>query len=154
MAKYTGAIPDGAERTELVTLFLRVPAEDWPRIVLGEKTEFRTTPREGSKLGRAKTPTPVVAYRTRRGHANDFKLMVLEEYRREPLFEVSLNPELLAREGFETYDHFRAYWKARQRREFVPMEVVQVWRLRRWQEGDLIRQGHNVLRQLYGTYLP
>lgn len=153
MAKYTGVAPAGAERAEAVTLFLRVPAVDWPRLMVGEKTEFRTTPREGSRIGKAKTPTPVVAYRTRRGHANDFKLMVLEEYRREPLFAVSEVPESLEREGFETYDHFRRYWRARQRRPFVPLEVVQVWRVRHWQDGDLVRQGYGLLKRLYGAYL-
>ena len=145
--------PAGAERATATTLFLKVPAVDWPRIVLGEKTEFRTTPREGSQLGNAKAPTPVVAYRERRGHDSDFKLMVLEEFRREPLFEVSLNPELVAREGFASYDQFRGYWKGRQRREYVPMEVVQVWRVRPWQDGDLVRQGYELLKRLYGAYL-
>ncbi|MFL5350909.1 MAG: hypothetical protein ACJ8AT_39580 [Hyalangium sp.] len=153
MARYKGVAPEGAERAEAVTLFLRVPAVDWPRLVLGEKTEFRTTPREGSRITKAKTPTPVVAYRTRRGHDNDYKLMVLEEFRREPLFEVSQHPELLKREGFENYDLFRRYWRARQHREFVPMEVVQVWRVRSWEDGDLVRQGFELLKRLYGAYL-
>jgi hypothetical protein len=153
MAKYKGVAPKGGERAEAVTLFLRVPAVDWPRIVVGEKTEFRTTPREGSRMGKAKCPTPVVAYRTRQGHDNDFKLLLLQEMRAEPLFAVSEVPESLAREGFETYDLFRRYWRARQRRPFVPLEVVQVWRVCLPTQRDYRDMGDRLLCQLYGPYL-
>jgi len=31
--------------------------------------------------------------------------------------------------------------------------VVQVWRVRLWQDGDLVRQGYELLKRLYGAYL-
>lgn len=155
MGSHGGSGPNGLTQHQASTLFLRVPAVDWPRVRIGEKTEFRTMPRESSRLLTAYLPTPVVAYSTGSGPFREtvHELMVLEERKHEPLFAISEDAEALAREGFESYDLFRRYWRARQRGVYRPMQKVWVWRVRRWESGDVIRQGAALLRQLYGEHL-
>lgn len=136
------------------TLFLRVPSADWSRIYVGEKTEFRARPGEASRLLTVNLPTPVVAYAQRRATGYQSKLMVLEEKRYEPLFNIAQDAEALAREGFETYDEFRRYWRARRKGIYRPMEMVHVFRVRPWGGYDLQRFGVQLLAHLYGEWLP
>jgi hypothetical protein len=143
-------------RHQASTRFLRVPAEDWARVRIGEKTEFRTRPRERSNITTCALPTPVVAYTTRRsGDVDPFstKLMVLLERRYEPLFNIAEDPGALEREGFESYAHFRSYWKARNGGKYVPMQRVYVWRVREFVENDTYVLGTELLRELYGEHL-
>lgn len=144
------------------TRFLRVPSFDWPAVKIGAKTEFRTKPREGSRLITCNTPTPVVAYSLSNGPLRQIvsKLMVLEERKFEPLFALAEDAEGLAREGFESYDHFRRYWRKRNKGRFVPMQRVWVWRVRpwrhapdEWSRGDEDKMGEALIEELYGEHL-
>lgn len=149
-----GSAPKPYMQRKASTLFLRVPVEDWPRVVIGEKTEFRTLPREGSVLHKAYLPTPVVAYCVRPVDQYVNKLMVLLERRIEPVFAISDDPAAIAREGFESYDEFRRYWRKRRKGAYRPMERVQVWRVRPYTEGDMTILGAQMFRRLYGDFLP
>lgn len=142
-------------RHQASTRFLRVPAADWPAVRLGAKTEFRTRPRESSRLLSCNVPTPVVAYTTSTLGWPDIKsqLMVLEDRRYEPLFNIAEDEGALAREGFESYDHFRRYWRKRNAGRYVPMQRVWVWRVRRFEPGDLQALGARLLTDLYGEHL-
>lgn len=134
------------------TLFLRVPRIDWTRVKVGEKTEFRTRPREGSNLLNVNLPTPVVAYSQRPTGGYDTWLMVLLEKRYEPLFALASDPEGVAREGFDSYEEFRSYWRRRKRGRFKPMEHVYVWRVRNATPEDAEEFGPAIYHRLYGEY--
>lgn len=160
MGSRGGNAPNPYAQHQAFTQFLRVPFIDWPRVKIGEKTEFRTKPRESSRILRANTPTPVVAYAINGSGEYDRKLMVLEEHRYEPLFAISDDSEAIAREGFETYDHFRRYWRKRRKGVYRPMERVHVWRVRRFHLGtdpfeadDESTLGVALFEHLYGDYL-
>lgn len=135
------------------TAYLRVPHPDWPRVRLGAKTEFRTRHREACAAVIAKPPTPVVAYAENTSGTLDYQLMVLEDYRYEPVFNVSLDPEAVAREGFDSYDEFRRYWRARCDGAYMPTEKVWVWRLRPLAPGDLDMLGASLVAHLYGKFM-
>jgi hypothetical protein len=155
MGSRGGNAPNPWSQRQVSTLFLRVPFEDWTRIKLGEKTEFRTKPREGARLLSVKLPTPDVAYAHSLTVGYDGKLMVLEERRYEPLFAISQDEAAIQREGFASYDEFRRYWRKRRKGVYRPMERVYVWRVRPWQGNhDLTRMGTRVLHALYGDFLP
>jgi hypothetical protein len=134
------------------TLFLRVPRVDWPRVKIGEKTEFRTRPREGSDLLSVNPPTPVVAYSVDGNGKYDRQLMVLLERRFEPLFAITEDPDAIAREGFDSYEEFRAYWRRRRHGAYAPMERVFVWRVRLWEDDDDRTFGARLFTRLYGEY--
>lgn len=155
MGSLGGNAPNGYRQHKASTLFLRVPVLDWPRVKVGEKTEFRTRPGEGSSLLRVNAPTPVVAYRpATQTQPIDGKIMVLLERRYEPLFNISTDPEAVRREGFETYDEFRRYWRKRRKGVYRPMEQVHVWRVRPWEgQHDLVRFGVTLLGRLYGEFI-
>jgi hypothetical protein len=135
------------------TIFLRVPAVDWPAVQRGVKTEFR------SQAGRNKTPqlwqvdppTPVVAWSLVRG-THTAQLMVLEDIWREPLGVIS--PESLQREGFASLAEFRRYWISREHRHFTPTREVFAYRLRPWLPEDHDVMGSRLLERLYGDFLP
>lgn len=143
-------------RHQVTTRFLHVPAIDWPRVKIGEKTEFRTSPREGSRIITCNLPTPVVVYSKGAGAIDMLpaKLMVLTHRSFEPLFNIAENPEAIAREGFPDYDHFRRYWRARNKGVYRPMQRVWVWRVREFTENDVYVLGTSLLRELYGEHLP
>lgn len=156
MGSHGGDAPNPYTQRHASTLFLRVPNGDWARVKIGEKTEFRTMPKESSRLLRCKTPTPVVAYTVRRAlNQYDAALMVLQERRHEPLFAISENPEAITREGFASYDEFRRYWRARMKGVYRPMQMVRVWRVRPWdrEAGDALLFGLELLEHLYGDFL-
>lgn len=154
MGSQGGNAPNPYTQHKASTLFLRVPAEDWPRVKIGEKTEFRTRPKESSRLLTIYTPTPVVAYMRDGMGRYDANLMVLEERRFEPLFQISQDAEAIAREGFSSYDEFRRYWRKRRKGVYRPLERVWAWRVRLWDRGEDDRRfGLDLLHRLYGAWL-
>jgi hypothetical protein len=136
------------------TVFLRVPAYDWPAVKRGLKTEFRSGwgKNKTPKLFQVEPPTPVVAYTVQRGEY-EARLMVLEAIWLEPLGAIS--PESLEREGFASLAEFRTYWLERERRRFTPTRQVFVYRVRPWVAGqDEAPMGEALLQRLYGEFLP
>lgn len=143
-------------RHQASTRFLRVPAVDWPAVRIGAKTEFRTRPRDGSRLLTCNTPTPVVAYTTSSTPLRELRtqLMVLLERRYEPVFSIAEDADALAREGFDDYAHFRRYWRKRNGGRYVPMQRVWVWRLRSWDKhSDPSDLGCQLIHDLYGEHM-
>lgn len=142
-------------QARLSTLFLRVPATDWASVLGGYKREFRVRGDGISRLNRAKTPTPVVAYAvagppTARVHYGP-ALMVLEGTYRQPVGAIS--PESIEAEGFTDIAGFRRYWMQRTQRPFRPLDEVHVYRVRPWYQLDRDDMGHLLLERLYGEYL-
>jgi hypothetical protein len=157
MGSQGGDGPNGLRQRQVSTLFLRVPSIDWPAVRIGVKTEFRTMPRAGSRIVLNRNyPTPVVAYATSNGPLRELahRLMVLEAHRFEPLFAIAEDAEALRREQQPSYDHFRRYWRMRQKGVYRPMQQVHVWRVRPFRlEDDLEQFGVQLLHRLYGDYL-
>lgn len=136
-----------------MTQFLEVPGDDWLRIEHGEKTEFRTTEyNSGMTVDKVRFPTPVVLYADRGSGKHWRRLMVMDAHRYEPLFNISDDPEGVAREGFESYDHFRRYWRAKSG-SYNPMQMVHVWQVHRPEPGDYAVMGLLLFKRLYGDYL-
>lgn len=146
-----GVAPSGLPQRQLKTLFLRAPYQDWPALSQGHKTEFRV-PVRGKMADRFHAPTPVVLYAVK-SPTHVHKLMVLVEHRVESLLDIDQQPDALRREGFETYEHFRNYWRARTRRPYVPMAKVEVFRLAPWWGVGDVALGEALLERLYGDYL-
>lgn len=132
------------------TLFLRVPAYDWPRVRRGLKTEFRTSGAK-SDLDYVEPPIPVCAYSINRlGY--DSQLMVVEKRWREPLAAIS--EESLAREGFKTLAEFRAYWCHREKRRFPPTRMANVYQVRPFDPlADQTYFANLIFERLYGQFL-
>lgn len=131
-----------------------MPGEDWLRVKIGEKTAFRMPERDwlGSRLVNQGLPTPVVAY-ARINRAYDHALMVLEGHRLEPVILIEDDPDALAREGYESYDHFRRYWRKRRGGLYTPAELVHVWEVRPWEEeSDFEEMGKVLLQRVYGEF--
>lgn len=134
------------------TLFLRVPSQDWAAVKHGSKTEFRTVkPTAIATFDSVEVPTPVVAYAVKPGGRHDSQLMVLTAAWREPLGAIS--PESLAAEGFPSLAVFRRYWMQRTHRRFQPLMIVNVFRLREFQEEDRAILGAQLLQRLYKEHL-
>lgn len=148
--------PSGYPRHQLSTLFLRVPSGDWTRVVVGEKREFRTSPREGVLILSARCPTPVVLYTISPTGGRACKLMVLEHQERQRLIDIAELPDALAAEGFATYADFKAYWKKRNGGVFRPLQQVVVHRVRPWggQDQDGTTFGSAWMELLYGKFFP
>lgn len=144
--------PKPYEQRRASTVFVRVPTSDWVEVKSGHKTEFRGSPGAVSSLNWVETPTPVVAYRYSRAHGYDAALMVLEERWQEPLGAIT--PESLAREGHESFAHFRRYWIRREGKRFRPTREVVVYRIRRWAPEDARLFADRLLARLYGDFLP
>lgn len=132
------------------TVFVRVPAVDWPAVKRGIKREFRGSLGKQSALFSVKTPSPCVAYSIVRG-SHDARLMILEEVRQEQVGAIS--PESLAAEGFESFEEFRRYWMRRERSKFRPTKQVFVYRLRPWEMTDRDVMADLMLRRLYGDWM-
>jgi hypothetical protein len=145
-----GRGPKPYKQTQLRTTFLRVPTADWPAIKRGVKTEFRSQGGNVNPMWRVQTPCPVVVYR-KAPAGYDALLMVLVETWREKLIEMS--PESLANEGFATFEEFRHHWMRRERRKFMPLAEVSVYRLRPWTEEDRRMMADMILERLYGEFL-
>ena len=141
--------PKPFKQAQLRTTFLRVPAIDWSAVKLGTKTEFRAAGGAMTAMWRVECPAPVVIWRkTAVGY--DSALMVLEATWRERLIDIS--EESLRREGLSSVDEFRRYWVRRERRRFMPMNEVSVYRLRPWCDDDL-EIGQRLLERLYGEFM-
>lgn len=134
------------------TVFLRVPTADWTVVRRGMKTEFRASPGAVSGLKFIEPPTPVVAYRVDRSHGYDAALMVLEDRWQEPVGSIS--PESLEREGFASFPEFRRYFVNRERRKFRMTRNVTVYRIRPWCPTDARTFADDLLKRLYGAFLP
>lgn len=139
------------KQTQLRTVFLRVPTQDWLQVTRGVKTEFRAARGHQTQAWAIKVPTPVVAYRVLRCEKHEAKLMVLEKTWREPLGAIS--EESLAREGYATFAEFRRYMRNRERRPFRPLQEVQVFQVRPWVEADRTDMASLLLDRLYGDFL-
>lgn len=132
------------------TVFLRVPAADWPAVSRGKKREFRAASGQVSGLHFVEPPTPVVCYTVRVGK-HDSRLMVLEKRWTEPLG--SITDESLRNEGFSSFEEFRRYWMRRERRRFRPTREVVVYSVRPWDGGDEDWFSQELLKHLYGEWL-
>lgn len=131
------------------TIFLRVPAVDWPAVKRGLKTEFRAGGGESSQLWNVECPTPVVAYaKVRDRYAG--QLMLLEARWQEPLG--AIDAESLAREGFASLAEFRRYWMYRERKRFTPTRNIFVYRVRPITPGDLDEAARGLLDRLYSDF--
>lgn len=132
------------------TIFLRVPAADWPLVSRGKKREFRAASGQVSALQFVEPPTPVVAYTERRGQHEGI-IMVLERRWREPLGAIT--EESLEAEGFHTFEAFRRYWMQREKRRFRPTREVTVYRVRPWTPDDIEVFSLRILEHLYGEWI-
>lgn len=146
-----GRGPKPFPQSQVRTTFLRVPSIDWAAIKRGSKTEFRSMGGNTSPMWRVKTPCPVVIYKKGAGGYAS-QIMILVETWREKLIEMS--PASLEAEGFKSFDDFRRYWMRRERRKFMPMNEVSVYKLRPWQSGDLQLMGELLMKRLYGDFIP
>ena len=144
--------PRPYRQRSLQTVFVRVPAMDWPAVKRGIKTEFRAGGGRGatSQTWKVPTPVPVVAYTIRRGQY-DARLMILERCWQEPLGAIS--PESLRREGFANLAEFRTYWLRREHHRFRATRKMFVYRLRPWTPEDASASADRLLRHLYGDFL-
>lgn len=146
----TTSSPSPWRQFEARTTFVRVPAGDWAQVRIGAKTEFRATGRAATQLWNITCPMAVVIYAVRQG-AHSSMMAVLEETWSEPLAAIS--PESLANEGFESMAAFRRYWLERTKRRFRPMQIVQVYRIRLWQDDDAANLGLKLIEKLYQEHL-
>lgn len=151
MGSRGGDAPNGLKQRKLQTLFLRAPFQDWASLTQGYKTEFRSKPKGRALLLDA--PTPIVLYTVSSLGRESHRLMVLVEHTTEHLIDIAEKPDSLLREGFETYDHFRRYWRARTKRPYRPLDTVEVFQLAPWAETERLRLGMVLLDRLYGAYL-
>lgn len=135
------------------TRFLRVPSPDWAGVKHGSKREFRTVGKAAITAAHAvEVPTPVVAYTVRpAGGGHESKLMVLTAIWQEPLGAIS--EESLGLEGFADIEHFRRYWMNRTHKRFTPLTMVQVYRLRSFEDGDVAQMGALILMRLYRQHV-
>jgi hypothetical protein len=134
------------------TAFLRVPAEDWPAVKGGFKTEFRAQPGKSSGAMFTDLPTPVVAWSYSRVSGHDAQLMILLDRFTEPLMAIS--PESLEREGHPSIAHFRRFIMRRERKRFDALKEATAYVLRPFEPGDLREQADRLLERLYGDFLP
>jgi hypothetical protein len=149
-------------RVEAETLFLRAPAKDWPKILAGDKTEFRHASAQPWKYGipkATKTPTPVVLYgetKERNNHRlsrRAFAMGILLDFYVEPVIGVADRPESIQREGFEDFATFRRYWRGRNEGKFHGMQEVCAFQIRLFHMTDSANLGIMLLYELYGHYL-
>lgn len=151
MSRRTTSGPKPWPQYEARTTFLRVPWEDWAKVKLGAKTEFRMAGAHVTQLWNVRCPTPVVGWSKRSTGEHESRLLVLEATWSEPL--AGMSAESLAREGFATFGHFRRYWMGRTKRRFTPMTTVQVYRIRPFRLDDSSEMGATLLHRLYGEHL-
>jgi hypothetical protein len=131
---------------------MRVPVADWNAVRIGAKREFRMKPREGSNLLAAKCPTPVVAYTVNKKGEHACKLMVLEEKWTEPIIGIADRPDSIAREGFDSYDEFRRYWRTRNKGVYRPLERVTAFRVAELNDERVRELAGRAFAHLYGDY--
>jgi hypothetical protein len=130
---------------------VRVAGDDWAKVKMGEKTEFRASPHYVSQVWNVVCPTPVVGYTQKRVGGYDSTLLVLEATWQEPVGAIS--EESLAREGFPDMAHFRRYWMSRTKKRFAPLQMVHVFQVRPMREEDHVTMGLQLLHKLYREHL-
>lgn len=137
-------------KVNLARYWLRVARCDWSKLVAGAKTEYRQYANHHADLH---TPSPIVIYPTRQpGNFYEERLMVIEDFRQEPLGAIS--PESLANEGFETLKDFRRYWNERHgTKGYRGLNRVHVFSLRPWTVEDSTDMAMQMLMHLYGPWL-
>lgn len=146
-------------RVDDQTLFLKVPPKDWPRVMAGDKTEFRWPCHMPWKYGVPKntpTPTPVVLYGETGGHRTlrrAFAMAILLDFYVEPIIGVADRQESIEREGFPDFSHFRRYWRTRNKGKFHGMEEVSAFHIKLFDQTDATNLGLILLYRLYGHYL-
>lgn len=138
-----------------VTAFLRVPWSDWVAVTTGAKTELRWTGKATPLPERFQCPEPVVGYTLHPfTHQPLVCLLMIEASWKELLG--SIGEESLAREGFDSLDDFRAYWKTRfhhSKREFAPLTQVVAYRVRPYEAGrDRRAMADMLFDRLWGAY--
>lgn len=134
------------------TIFLRVPPGDWPAVKYGHKSEFRTGVRgHMEQAWKLKPPCPAVCYTLSPVTGYDARLMLLEDFYREPLGAIS--EDSLRREGFASLAEFRRYFMERERRHFTPTRMICVFRVRPWRSSDAEPMAMRFLERLYGEWL-
>lgn len=141
------------------TLTLKVARVDWAPVIAGTKTQFRGNGRGSPTFDNVQLPRPVVLYSVQPIRRDvETRLAVLERVRREPL--ASISPEDLAAEGMADLKEFRLYWTARHRNRghgkgagFKPLQIVNVYELSLWREGDRERFGDVFMQFFYGPFL-
>lgn len=146
--------PKPYRKRQLSTLFLRVPAIDWPMVKRGYKTEFRASSGpDKSQFWNVGLPAPVVAYTLDSRGEYDCQLMVLERCWLEPLGAISA--ESLTREGFTSLAEYRRYWMRREHKRFQPTRQTLVYRVRPWGGTDDEESfAALLLGRLYGDFIP
>ena len=138
--------PDRPKRT-VTTRYLRFPLADWPSVSRGHKRQYRLP----TNIQIPETPIPVVGYAA--GRNPDYKLLVIESCRSEPLGAIS--PADVASEGFGSYAEFKIYWRRRYPKlGFRALDRVNVLAIRPFTEMDRIELGEVLLQRLYGPFLP
>lgn len=130
------------------TRFLPIFSDDWLAVTRGSKGEYRLP----FFLTHLTCPVLVVAWRRRPHGEPDTALVVIEQAWREPVGAIS--PESLEREGFPKIEFFRRYWMRRTGKRFAPLDEVQVLRVHPFEPRDAPTLGLQLLRNLYGPYLP
>ena len=144
-------MPADLPQHTLRTLYLRVPSIDWAALSLGNKAEFRL-PLQGALGQWYVAPTPVVLYCATPNRTRT-KLAVLVAHRVERLVDIAEDGGGLFREGFETYEDFRRYWRRRTRKPYDPAQQVEVFQIEAWSDVWRWRLGPTVLERLYCDYL-
>jgi hypothetical protein len=152
MTRHPTSGPKPWAQYETRTTFLRVPWQDWSKVKIGVKTEFRASGIHATQLWNVTCPTPVVGWAMSNDRRHEARLLVLEATWTEPL--AAINEESLEREGFTDFPHFRRYWMTRTKRRFTPMTKVHVYRIHVWTPEDTQEMGQALLRKLYGEHLP
>lgn len=140
---------------------IRVPTQDWSKVVVGEKSMVRTysgaKDRESPVVapGTA-TPRPALLYSVRHngpGRSRRWEATpgVLLSHRQEPLGVIS--EEDLAREGFETLRAFKWSWKDRHRKlGWRPLDIVNVLEVRTVNPDDAEWTGDWLFTELFGEW--
>lgn len=151
--------PKPYEQRQASTLFVRVPAVNWPFVKRGHHREFcGLRGKAGSIVGilSIPTPTPIVAYSMknvgRYGNQEpvyEHALMVLQVVRHEPIAAVDFEAQ-----GHVSFAAFRRSYMERTHERFDSAEKVMTYRVRPWEPGDTEAMGFALLNRLYGDFLP
>jgi hypothetical protein len=139
------------------TIFLRVPSQDWPYVISGQRREFRASSGNAPQLWNVKLPTFCVCYRKRRATGDyEWRLLVLEGIRQEKLGAITDEGLVLA--GYpgprdEAFARFRRDWCIREKKKFLPMRQFHVYTVRRTVPADKELMAEALMDHLYGEFL-
>jgi hypothetical protein len=152
MGSQGGRYPNGLKGREAHTLFLRAPVCDWALLEQDLKQEFRMPWTPSLAKSYYFTPTLVVLYCTPPHSAPKSCLKVLLNRHEESLIDISKNKDALQREGFDTYDHFRGYWKGRMKNPYDPLQHVFVLQIAPPTDHLLRKTAMCLLGRLYAEH--